>query len=56
LKLTDQDLQYIQTNGIDTIRSHAIAFINSRLVPWHFGTLAPEFPKNDGKQTPMGGI
>jgi len=43
--LTDKDRQYIQTKGIDTIRSHAIDFITIRLAPAH--------PKNDGKQTPM---
>lgn len=44
-KLTDKDRQHIQTKGIDTIRSHAIDFIKTRL--------APAFPKNEGKQTPM---
>jgi len=47
LKLTDKDSQYIQDKGIDTIRSHAVDFITTRL--------APAFPKNDGKQTPMRG-
>ena len=46
-KLTDKDCQYIQTKGIDIIRSHAIDFITSRLASAH--------PKNDGKQTPMRG-
>jgi len=46
-KLTDKDHQYIQDKGIDTIRSHAMDFITSRL--------APIDPKNDGKQTPMRG-
>jgi hypothetical protein len=46
-KLTDKDLQYNQTKGIDIIRFHAFDFIKSRL--------ALAFPKNDGKQTPMGG-
>jgi exodeoxyribonuclease V alpha subunit len=46
-KLTDKDRQYIQDKGIDTIRSHAMDFITSRL--------APIDPKNDGKQTPMRG-
>jgi hypothetical protein len=45
--LTDKDRQYIHYKGIDTIRSHAIDFITTRL--------APAFPKNDGKQTPMKG-
>jgi hypothetical protein len=47
-KLTEKDLQYIQTKGIDTIRSRASDFITTRL--------APAFPNNDGKQTPMRGI
>jgi hypothetical protein len=46
-KLTDKDRQYIQDKGIETIRSHAVDFITTRL--------APAFPKNDGKQTPMKG-
>jgi hypothetical protein len=33
--------------AIETIRSHAVDFITTRL--------APAFPKNDGKQTPMKG-
>jgi len=33
--------------GLETIRDHAFQFIHSRV--------APEFPKNDGKQTPMRG-
>ena len=46
-KLTGNDHQYIHYNGIDTIRSHAIDFIRTRL--------APAFPRNDRKQTPMEG-
>ena len=46
-KLTDRDRQYIQDKGIETIKDHAFDFINSRI--------APKFPKNDGKQTPMKG-
>ena len=45
--LNDKDLSYIQDKGIDTIRQHALDFINTRI--------APESPKNDGKQTPMKG-
>jgi len=45
--LTDKDRQYIRDKGIDTIRSHATDFITSRL--------APSYPNNDGKQTPMKG-
>jgi hypothetical protein len=43
--LTDKDFQYIRNKGIDTIQSHASDFITDRL--------APAFPENDGKQTPM---
>jgi hypothetical protein len=46
-ELTEKDHQYIQGKGIDTIRSHAVDFITGRI--------APAFPKNDGKQTPMRG-
>jgi hypothetical protein len=46
-KMTDKDRQYIRDKGISTIRSHAVDFITTRL--------APAFPKNDGKQTPMKG-
>ena len=46
-KLTEKDRQYIQDKGINTIRQHAIDFIKTRI--------APQFPKNDGKQTPMKG-
>jgi hypothetical protein len=45
--LNDKDLSYIQSKGIDTIRQHALDFITARV--------APESPKNDGKQTPMKG-
>ena len=43
--LTRKDRDYIAAKGLETIREHAIQFINSRV--------APAFPKNDGKQTPM---
>jgi hypothetical protein len=46
-KLTEKDRQYFHDKGLRTIRSHAIDFITTRL--------APSFPKNDGKQTPMKG-
>ena len=45
--LTGKDRQYIENKGIEIIRKHACDFINSRV--------APEYPKNDGKQTPMRG-
>ena len=46
-KLTDRDRQYIQDKGIETIKDHAFEFVNFRI--------ASQFPKNDGKQTPMKG-
>ena len=46
-KLTGKDRPYIRDKGIDTIRQHALDFINTRI--------APQYPKNDGKQTPMKG-
>jgi len=45
--LTGKDRQYIENKGIEIIRKHTSDFINSRV--------APEYPKNDGKQTPMRG-
>jgi Domain of unknown function (DUF4186) len=44
-KLSSKDRLYIQNKGIDTIRLHAVDFIKTRI--------APQYPKNDGKQTPM---
>ena len=46
-KLTGRDHQYIDDKGIEVIRDHACKFVFSRI--------APRFPKNDGKQTPMKG-
>ncbi len=46
-KLTERDRNYIHDKGIETIKDHAFNFINSRI--------APKFPNNDGKQTPMKG-
>ena len=46
-KLSSKDQQYIRDKGIDIIRQHAIDFIKTRI--------APQYPKNDGKQTPMKG-
>ena len=46
-KLTEKDRQYTHDKSIDTIRQHAIDFIKTRI--------APQYPKNDGKQTPMRG-
>ena len=46
-RLREEDKAYIRQIGIDTLRTHAADLIASRL--------APAFPKNDGKQTPMKG-
>ena len=44
-KLTAKDHDYTAAKGLQTIKEHAFQFVNSRI--------APDFPKNDGKQTPM---
>jgi len=46
-KLNDRDRQYIQDKSIETIKDHAVDFINLRI--------ASKSLKNDGKQTPMKG-
>ena len=46
-RLTQKDRDYITAKGLETIRDHAFQFINTRV--------APDFPNNDGKQTPMRG-
>ena len=46
-KLANKDKEYIQTKGIEKIRSHAADFVQKRL--------APAVIPNDGKQTPMSG-
>ena len=45
--LAQKDREYIAAKGLETIKEHAFQFVNSRV--------APDFPKNDGKQTPMKG-
>lgn len=40
-------IKYIDDKGMNTIKKHTIDFINQKL--------APAFPDNDGKQTPMKG-
>ncbi|MFC1540998.1 DUF4186 domain-containing protein [Candidatus Latescibacterota bacterium] len=44
-KIRDKYYEYVLDKGMDTVRSHAVDFITSRI--------APAFPENDGKQTPM---
>jgi len=46
-KLSQKDRDYIAIKGLQTIKEHAFQFVNSRV--------APELPKNDGKQTTMRG-
>ena len=43
--LNNKMKNYVQEKGIDTIKQHAYDITSERL--------APTFPKNDGKQTPM---
>lgn len=46
-KLSPKDRLYLEQKGFDTIRSHAVDFIEKRIAP-------ADIP-NDGKQTPMRG-
>jgi ADP-dependent phosphofructokinase/glucokinase len=45
ISLTPKGQDYIANKGLETIKDHAYQFIISRV--------APDFPKNHGKQTPM---
>lgn len=45
--LKESDKEYVREKGMDTIRRHAEDFVRKKL--------APAYPKNDGKQTPMHG-
>jgi hypothetical protein len=45
--LNSDDISYINEKGMETIRLHAVDFVSKRL--------APAYPANDGKQTPMKG-
>lgn len=45
--LTEKDIKYIDTKGINIIKKHAYEIILKRL--------ASKYIKNDGKQTPMRG-
>ncbi len=45
--LKEKDKEYVREKGMDIIGKHARDFIEKRL--------APELPKNDGRQTPMRG-
>ena len=46
-KLNQNEREYIAAKGLETIKEHAFQFVNSRI--------ASDYPKNDGKQTPMRG-
>ena len=46
-KLSPKERDYIEVKGLETIKDHAFQFVMKRIVP--------DFPKNDGKQTPMRG-
>ena len=46
-KLSKKDREYINEKGMEIIRSHTRDFVRVKL--------APAFPPNDGKQTPMHG-
>ena len=45
--LSADDRRYIEEKGTDTVRRHAEDFVRQKL--------APAYPVNDGKQTPMRG-
>lgn len=45
--MSEKDKAYIAEKGMDTVRKHAEEFVRTRL--------APAYPPNDGKQTPMRG-
>ncbi len=45
--LKNKNIDYIKDKGMPTIKKHAYDLITKRL--------APAYPKNDGKQTPMKG-
>jgi hypothetical protein len=44
-ELTQKDRDYIAAKDLETIKDHADQFVMTRI--------ATDFPKNDGKQTPM---
>ncbi len=46
-RLTQKDRNYIAAKGLEAIKDDTYQFVNSRV--------APEYPKNDGKQPPMRG-
>jgi hypothetical protein len=46
-QLSQKDRDYITAKDLETIKEHAFQFLKTRV--------SPDFPKNDGKQTPMKG-
>ena len=46
-RLSEKDKTYVREKGMDVIRLHALDFIGKRI--------APAYPANDGRQTPMRG-
>jgi len=44
-RLSARDRSYLHEKGIETIRNHAVDFLTKRI--------APAFPRNDGRQTPL---
>ena len=45
--LTKKEKEYVREKGSQTLKKHALDFISKRL--------APAYPENDGRQTPMRG-
>ena len=45
--LTEKEINYIRTKGLEEIKNHAYDFVMKRI--------APKYIPNDGKQTPMKG-
>ncbi len=45
--LTKKEREYLEEKGIDVMEKHAADFVRMKL--------APAYPQNDGKQTPMHG-
>ena len=45
--LTKKEQEYVREKGAETLKKHALDFVSKRL--------APAYPENDGRQTPMRG-
>lgn len=46
-RLTEKEKAYVTEKGVETVRNHTRDFVSQKL--------APAYPQNDGKQTPMRG-